>query len=88
MYIDKKTTNKFCDIIWGELNMYGKPEIKYTKTCWAEIRLKHGAPLMYEILYEHLKNNGLNVMLKGHTVLIRIKDIETYVTLNKLKGDM
>lgn len=88
MFIDKETTNKFCELLDRELYLFGRPEIRYTRTCWAEIRLKHAISLMYNIVYEYLLRNGVKVKLKGHTILIRIKDIETYVTLNKLKGDI
>lgn len=86
MFIDKNITNMFCEIIWEKLRLYGKPEIKYTKTCWAEIYLKHGGSIMYEILYNYLQRDGLTVKLKKNKILIRINEIETYITLYKLKG--
>lgn len=87
MFINKKTTKIFCEILYRELCLYGRPEIRYTKTCWAEIRLKHaGTDSRYNEMYNYLIKNGLTTILKGHTVLVRNKDIETYVMLYKLKG--
>lgn len=86
MFIDKNITEAFCTCLARQLCLFGKVSIIYTRTCWAEIRCTACGKIQYTIIYEYLNNNGIIVKLKGHTVLIRVKDIETYVTLCKLKG--
>lgn len=86
MYISHEVVNTFNQCLWEELCLFGKPSIKFTRTCWAELRLKSGGALQYQITYEYLNNHGLTVKLKGHTILIRTKDIKTYVNLKRLEG--